>query len=167
MKDEYTCEPVAGGAEVRFPFDRERLAAFRDLFPDARWRKDRGAWFIPEPEAADRANLWIDERRQQERAADEAAARAAENNAIEHPRVSRLPQGWAVRTPYDPALAELLRGLPGARWNTDLKRWTVPLRAAEALRAALPQLTESALKAERRANLRTRQAYRARSPLTR
>ena len=76
--DEFTCESVPGGAEVRFSFDRERLAAFRDLFPDARWRKDKRVWFIPEPEAADRANRWIDERQRQERAVDEARGESRE-----------------------------------------------------------------------------------------
>jgi hypothetical protein len=76
-----------------------------------------------------------------------------------------FPQGWAVRTPYDPALTELLRCLPGARWNADLKRWTVPLRATEALRAVLPRLTELAAEVEPRAGARAHQTHRARSPL--
>ena len=56
-----------------------------------------------------------------------------------------------MRTPYDPVLTELLRCLPGARWNADLKRWTVPLHVTEALRTALPQLTELAADAVSRA----------------
>ena len=106
--DEFACEAVPGGAEVRFHFDSERLAAFRNVFPEARWQKDKRGWFVPGPGAAGRANLWIYERRPHERVADEAAAQATENNGVEHPRVSRLPERWAVRTPYDPALTELL-----------------------------------------------------------
>jgi len=163
--DELMCEAAPGGANVRFPFDRERLAAFRDTFPNARWQKDSGAWFVPDPGAADRVDVWITERRRQEREADEAAERAAESSGIEHPRVSRVLEGWAVRTPYDPALTELLRSLPGARWDAGVKRWIVPVRATEALRAVLPQLTALAAEAESRAAARARQRYSVRSPL--
>jgi len=34
-------------------------------------------------------------------------------NGIEHPCVSRVPEGWAVRTPHNRALTELLRGPDG------------------------------------------------------
>jgi hypothetical protein len=152
---------------VTFRFDKERLAAFRAVFPKAQWRKDSRTWFVPDPEAVGRVNLWIGERRQQEREADEAAARAAESDTIEDPRVSRVPEGWAVRTPYDPAVIELLRGLPGAKWDADTKRWIIPLRSTEALRNALPRLAELAAEAARRAADRARQGYRARSPLRR
>jgi hypothetical protein len=165
--DGFACEPVAGGAEVKFRFDRERLAAFRALFPKAQWRRDSGTWFVPEPDAAGRVNLWIQEQRQQERAADAAAREAAESDTIEDPHVARVPEGWAVRTPYDPALVALLRGLSGARWDADTKRWLVPLRSTEALREALPRLTELAAEATSRAVARARQGYRARSPLRR
>ena len=120
---------------------------------------------MPNPDADGRVSLWIAERRRQEREADEAAERAVEGNGIEHPRVSRMPEGWAVRTPYDLALTELLRGLPGARWDAGLKRWIVPARATEALRAVLPRLTELAAEAESRAAARARERYRVRSPL--
>ena len=163
--DEFICEPAPGGTNVRFRFDRERLTAFRKVFPDARWQKGSGTWFVPDPDADGRVNLWIAEWRRQEREADEAAERAAVSNAIEHPRVSRVPEGWAVRTPYDPALTELLRGLPGARWDAGVKRWIVPARATEALRAILPRLTALAAEAESRAAARARERYRVRSPL--
>ena len=165
--DEFACQPVAGGAEVRFRFDRERLADFRGLFPEARWRKDSGTWFVPDPDAAGRVNLWIADRCRQERETDEAARRAAESNGIEHPHVSRFPEGWAVKTPYDRALCELLRGMPGARWDADVKRWIVPVRSTEALRAALPRLDELVVEAKSHAAARARQRYYARSPLTR
>jgi hypothetical protein len=165
--DGFTCEPMAGGVEVRFHFDPERLAAFRGLFPNARWQRDSRTWFVPDPDAAGRVSSWIAERRRQEREADEAAERIAERNGIEHPRVSRLPEGWAVQTPYHPALSELLRGLPGARWDADLKKWIVPVRSTETLRAALPRLTELVVEATSRAAARARQQYHARSPLTR
>jgi hypothetical protein len=165
--DGFTCEPVAGGAEVRFRFDPERLATFRDLFPNALWRRESRTWFVPDSDAAGRVNIWIAERRRQEREADAAAERAAEHDRIEHPRVSRLREGWAVGTPYHPALSELLRGLPGARWDADFKRWIVPVRSTEALRAALPRLTELVAEAKTRAAARARQRYSARSPLTR
>jgi hypothetical protein len=161
MMDEFTCEPTPNGANVRFRFDRERLTAFREVFPNARWEKDSGTWFVPDPGAADRISRWITERQRQEREAD----KAAEGNGIEHPCVSRSPDGWAVRTPYDPALTELLRGLPGARWDAGGKCWIVPLRATEALRAVLPQLTEMAAEVKSRAAERARQKYRVRSPL--
>jgi hypothetical protein len=163
--DEFMCEAAPGGVSLRFRLDRERLAAFRDMFPNARWQKDSGTWFVPDPRAADRINRWIAERRRQEREADDAAERITEENGIEHPRVSRSPEGWAVRTPYDPALTELLRSLPGARWDAGVKRWIVPVRATETLRAVLPRLTELAAEAESRAAERARQKYRVRSPL--
>jgi hypothetical protein len=165
--DGFACEPVPGGAEVKFRFDRERLAAFRALFPKAQWRRDSGIWFVPDPDAAGRVNLWIEEQRQQEREADAAAREAAESVTIEDPRVARVPEGWAVRTPYDPALVALLRGLSGARWDADTKRWLVPLRSTQALRDALPRLTELAAGAASRAAARARPGYRARSPLSR
>jgi hypothetical protein len=83
IMDELMCEAAPGGANVRFPFDRERLAAFRDTFPNARWQKDSGAWFVPDPGAADRVDVWITERRRQEREADEAAERVAKSSGIE------------------------------------------------------------------------------------
>ena len=76
------------GANVRFCFDAERLTAFREVFPDGRWKKDNRTW-----DADGRVNLWMAERRWHERKAVEAAERAAEGNGIEHPRVSRLPEG--------------------------------------------------------------------------
>jgi hypothetical protein len=91
------------------------------MFPNARWQKETVTWFVPDPGAADRVNRWIAEQRRHEREANEAAERAAESNGIEHPRVSRSPEGWAVRTPYDPELAALLRSLPSARWDADVK----------------------------------------------
>ena len=45
---EFICEAAPGGVNVRFRFDRERLAAFRDTFPNARWQKDSGTWFCAE-----------------------------------------------------------------------------------------------------------------------
>ena len=90
-RDDFTCELVRG-LEVSFPFDRERLAAFRALSPDIRWRKDSRAWLIPGFGAASQTNLWIDERKRQEQAADEGAVRAGKIAGLSLPASPEFPK---------------------------------------------------------------------------
>lgn len=49
--------------------------------------------------------------------------------------------GLAVRTPYNPSLLNVLRGLPGAKWNRDAKVWQVS-GSPEALPAILEAARE-------------------------
>jgi hypothetical protein len=47
------------GATATFPFDRMTVERFRKDFPQARWREDLQAWFVPGTTAERRLNRWL------------------------------------------------------------------------------------------------------------
>lgn len=53
--------------------------------------------------------------------------------------ISRRGSLIAISFPYDPALVEIARGLPGRRFDGETKSWTVPASALDAAIAAFPQ----------------------------
>jgi len=152
------------GATARFPYDRITVERFRESFPQARWRDDLRAWFVPGARAKARLDRWgARDFPAAQRFADE---RGRDAFAFE-PIVSRYLEAGGdallVRTPYSRTVVESLRGVPWAVWDSDARSWRVPYRAYEALKAAWPVIEAAAARNEPEAK-RLRAAERRGTP---
>lgn len=146
----FTVEPRADrpGAYAAFPFDRELIGRFREVFPRARFRRRESRWLVPGTTAERRIRAWID----RELSALDAHADAKGRDAYAfEPLTSRFLEvgsDLVVRTPYSRAVIDRLRALPAARWDPAARAWRVPFRGYEALRAAWPAIEAEARAAE-------------------
>ena len=97
----------------------------------------------------------------------------AERDAAHGAKAEAAPRGveitrqdgiLLIRFPYDPALVERARTLPGRRWDSTAKAWTAPVAALEQALEAFPDARLSdGLAAERETRLRAeREAEEAR-----
>lgn len=128
----------------------------------------RRAWRIPAsaipalreiaPEVDARIKAW-------ERAADERtqAAVAEVKAAITGRFVACTAHEFAVTTPYDDALVAAIKAIPGARWDKLMRRWSVPLASAAALRDALPGIEARAAEVQARVDAEADAARAARA----
>lgn len=136
------------GATVSFPFDAATVERFRASFPRARWREDRGAWFVPGKTAPQRASLWLDREIGALGGFEDARGRDAFSfEPIASPYLS-IEDALIVRTPYSRTVVEALRAVPFARWDGERRAWRVPFRSYEALRARWPEIETAAHRAE-------------------
>lgn len=151
----------APGAVARFPFDRMTVERFRAAFPQARWRDDLGAWFVPGTTAERRLQRWG--------AAEwsgvlaHADARGRDGFAfdpIDSPYL-QAAEALLIRTPFSRTVVELLRAVPWAQWDGAEKLWRVPFRAFEELRRAWPAIEAAAQAAEPEARRARREARKA------
>jgi hypothetical protein len=143
------------GATARFPYDRMTVERFREAFPQARWRDDLRAWFVPGARARARLDRWgARDFPAARRFADE---RGRDAFAFE-PIMSRYLEAGAhtllVRTPYSRTVVESLRAVPWAAWDSEARTWRVPYRAYEALKAAWPVIEAAAERNEPEAKRR-------------
>lgn len=77
------------------------------------------------------------------RAADEKRALAEATASLAASDLAKLAgRAYLVRTPYDEEIVNLLRAVPGAKWNRDEKTWLVPAKNAVALAAAMPHIAD-------------------------
>jgi hypothetical protein len=130
------------------PFDRDRIARFRETFPRARFRRRDARWFVPGTTAEKRLGAWIDgERMLGDAHADAKGRDAYEFDPLESPYLE-VGDDLTVRTPYSRTVIDTLRTLPPARWDPQRKAWRLPFRAYEALRAVWPVIEAAARRNE-------------------
>jgi len=153
----------APGATAAFPYDRMTVERFRAAFPQARWRDDLGAWFVPGTRAERRLTAWMGREWSGVLAyADERGRDAFAFEPIESPYLE-VGDGFVVRTPYSRAVIAELRAVPWARWDPADKAWRAPFRSFEELRRRWPAIEEAARGAEPEAR-RKREESRKASP---
>ncbi|MFC0385966.1 hypothetical protein [Muricoccus vinaceus] len=138
----------APGATAAFPYDRLTVERFREAFPQARWRDDLGAWFVPGTRAERRLAAWRSREWPGVLAyADQRGRDAFAFEPITSPYLEAA-DGFVVRTPYSRTVIAELREVPWARWDPALKAWRVPFRSLEELRRRWPAIEGAARLAE-------------------
>lgn len=153
----------ASGATAAFPYDRMTVERFREAFPQARWRDDLKAWFVPGVRAERRLTAWMGREWSGVLAyADQRGRDAFAFDPIASPYLD-VGDGFVIRTPYSRRVIDELRTVPWARWDAALKAWRVPFRSAEELRRHWPAIEEAARLAEPEER-RKRQEGRRASP---
>ncbi|WP_338663499.1 hypothetical protein VQH23_25535 [Pararoseomonas sp. SCSIO 73927] len=151
------------GATAAFPYDRMTVERFREAFPQARWREDLGAWFVPGTRAERRLTAWMGREWTGVLAyADERGRDAFTFEPIESPYLEAA-DALVVRTPYSRAVIAELREVPWARWDPASRAWQVPFRSLEALRRHWPAIEAAARQAEPEERRKRREA-RATAP---
>ncbi len=122
------------GATAAFPYDRMTVERFREAFPQARWRDDLSAWFVPGTRAERRLTAWMGREWSGVLAyADQRGRDAFAFEPITSPYLE-IADGFVVRTPYSRTVIAELRAVPWARWDPASKAWRVPFRSFEELR---------------------------------
>ena len=138
----------ASGATAAFPYDRMTVERFREAFPQARWRDDLNAWFVPGVRAERRLTAWMGREWSGVLAyADQRGRDAFAFDPISSPYLD-VADGFVIRTPYSRKVIAELRTVPWARWDAALKAWRVPFRSAEELRRRWPAIEDAARLAE-------------------
>ena len=138
----------AAGATATFPYDRMTVERFREAFPQARWRDDLKAWFVPGTRAERRLTAWMGREWSGVLAyADERGRDAFAFEPIASPYLEAA-DGFLVRTPFSRTVIAELREVPWARWDPALKVWRVPFRSFEELRRRWPAIEAAARLAE-------------------
>jgi hypothetical protein len=153
----------APGATAAFPYDRMTVERFRETFPQARWRDDLSAWFVPGTRAERRLTTWMS--REWSGVLAYADQRGRDAFAFE-PITSaylEIADGFVVRTPYSRTVIAEMREVPWARWDPTSKAWRVPFRSVEELRKRWPAIEAAARLAEPQER-RKRQESRKASP---
>lgn len=147
--------PTSGGTRVAFPVafpsDEAFKRSFKGAFPDAEYDRYRLRWDIAGEDAAARAEAWVQERQAEADLAKQARngarrARMDEQRAAlrENPIRSRAVRsyrnGYYVECAYSARATALVQAISGAARRAHADTWTVPLLAAEHLRAVLPAI---------------------------
>ncbi|ONG45089.1 hypothetical protein BKE38_26900 [Pseudoroseomonas deserti] len=136
------------GATARFPYDRMTVERFREAFPQARWRDDLGAWFVPGTRAERRLTRWMGREWSGVLVyADQRGRDAFTFEPIASPYLE-VADDLLVRTPYSRTVIAELREVPWARWDGTSKVWRVPFRSFEALQKRWPAIEAAARMAE-------------------
>ncbi|MFE1597756.1 hypothetical protein [Methylobacterium sp. ID0610] len=135
------------GVLVAMPFDRTRIARFRESFPTAKFRRASRRWFVPGTTAERRVDAWIG----QELSALDAHGDAKGRDAyafepLTSPYLDPAPESLIIRTPYSRTVVETLRGLASAHWDPGIRAWRVPWRSYEALKAVWPVIEAAAIR---------------------
>lgn len=151
------------GATAAFPYDRMTVERFREAFPQARWREDLRAWFVPGTRAERRLMAWMGREWSGVLAyADQRGRDAFDFEPITSPYLE-VADDFIVRTPYSRTVIAELREVPWARWDPASKAWRVPFRSSEELRRRWSAIETAARRAEPEER-RKRQESRKASP---
>ncbi|WP_458093345.1 hypothetical protein [Roseomonas sp. WA12] len=136
------------GATASFPYDRMTVERFREAFPQARWRDDLKAWFVPGTRAERRLTAWMGREWSGVLAyADQRGRDAFAFDPITSPYLE-VADSFVIRTPYSRSVVAQLREVPWARWNPASRAWHVPFRSFEELGKRWPAIEEAARLAE-------------------
>ncbi|MEY9559454.1 hypothetical protein ABIA26_001795 [Sinorhizobium fredii] len=146
------------GEFAAFPYDRSAVERFRQAFPRARWNDERKSWFVPGKTAARRIERWL----AREAAHNDIYGDTKGRDAYDfEPIVSRyleVGDDLRIRTPYAKSLIEMLREIPWAHWDEDLRVWRVPFRSYEELRRRWSSIEAAARRNEPEEKKRRRDA---------
>ncbi|MDQ0470719.1 hypothetical protein [Labrys wisconsinensis] len=136
------------GAIATFPYDRALVERFRAAFPQARWRNDERAWFVPGVRAAQRLARWFaGEVEAGEAHVDDRGRDAFAFDPIDSPYLEPA-EDLRIRTPYSRTVVEQLREVPWAYWDEDMRVWRVPFRSYDELRRRWPTIEAAARRNE-------------------
>lgn len=137
------------GSTASFPYDRSTVEEFRARFPQARWRDDLQAWYVPGKTASRRISRWLAERETEMDVYADAKGRDAFEFAPTQSAYLKLGKaGFRIRTPYSKTVVDELREVPYACWDSDLRIWHVPFRSYEDLRRRWPKIEDAARRNE-------------------
>ncbi|MGG5819685.1 hypothetical protein [Falsiroseomonas sp. HW251] len=136
------------GATASFPYDRITVERFRKAFPQARWRDDLRAWFVPGIRAERRVTRWMGREWSGVLAYADQRGRDAFDFDPFTSRYLEVADTFVVRTPYSRTVIAELREVPWASWDPALKACRVPFRSVEDLRKRWPAIEEAARHAE-------------------
>jgi len=144
------------GAFAVFPYDRDLVRRFREVFPRARWRNAEERWFVPGTTAVRRLDAWMSQELETlDRHADAKGRDAFAFDPLESSYLT-VQDDLQVRTPYSRTIVEAMRAIPWARWDPQNKIWRVPFRSYEELRLRWPEIEEAARRNEPEAKKRRR-----------
>lgn len=153
-------EPVAG-ATVDLPHDRMTIERFRQALPRARWSEHDHAWFVPGRTAQTRIGRFLARLEAEENAFADAKGRDAfAFNPIESRYLTVGSAGLLIHTPYSRTLVSMIRDIPGARWVSDSRLWTVPYRSYQDLHSSWPLIEAVAAQCEPEAKKERRESLR-------
>lgn len=153
-------EPVAG-ATVDLPHDRMTIERFRQAFPRARWSEHDRAWFVPGRTALTRIGRFLAKLEADENAFADAKGRDAfDFNPIESRYLTVGSTGLLIHTPYSRTLVSMIRDIPGARWDSERRLWTVPYRSYEDLYSSWPSIEAIAAQCEPEARKERQESLR-------
>ena len=143
-----TLDGKVAGATAAFPFDRLTVERFRAAFPQARWREDLGAWFVPGTTAMRRLATW--QSREWSTVLAYADQRGRDAYAFDRLESPYLEPGddLVIRTPYSRTVIDELRAVPWSHWDSAARVWRVPYRSWEELRRRWPAIETAAKHAE-------------------
>ena len=152
------------GAYAVFPYDRDLVQRFREVFPRARWRGAEQRWFVPGTTAVQRLDTWMAQELQiLDRHADAKGRDAFAFEPLESPYLT-IAEDLRVRTPYSRTIVEALRSIPWAHWDPEERIWRVPFRSYEELKSRWPDIEEAAQRNEPAARQKRREEQRALLP---
>ena len=107
------------GATASFPYDRAMVERFREAFPQARWREDLRAWFVPGKRAEQRLERWLGRELAQALSyEDERGRDAFAFDPIVSPYLE-AGDDLRVRTPYSRTVLAEMRAIPWSWWNEE------------------------------------------------
>ncbi|MGO4574330.1 hypothetical protein [Microvirga sp. 2TAF3] len=150
------------GAFAAFPYDRDLVRRFREVFPRARWRGDEQCWFVPGTTAVRRLDAWMSrELETLDRYADDKGRDAFLFEPLSSPYLT-VADDLRVRTPYSKTVVEAMRAIPWARWDPERRIWRVPFRSYEELLGRWPEIEEAARRNEPEAKRLRREEKRRR-----
>lgn len=148
------------GATAKFAYDRMTVERFRNAFPRARWNEEQRSWFVPGKTAGKRIAQWL--ARESENLDPYADAKGRDAYAFDpiSSQYLQIEEDIQIRTPYSRDVVALLRSIPGARWDDEMRAWRVPFRSYEALRRSWPDIEAAARRSEPAERKRRREAER-------
>lgn len=121
---------------IEFPYDQKRVAAVKQI-PGARWDGAAKVWTIPIESGRAAVDTFPDFH------IGEGILEAVEHAPPPPParRIEGDGRRYLVWFPYDGRLVDLMRGVPGARWDKELGCWGVGVSpvAAAALRPLIDE----------------------------
>lgn len=137
--------PPRAGATTELPHDRITVQRFREAFPRARWSDRLNAWFVPGRTAERRIGYWFAQMEAEVEAfADEKGRDAFAFDRIESRYLEAGPSFFQIRTPYSRTVINEIREIPFARWDAELRLWTVPYRSFDELHRRWPAIEMAA-----------------------
>ncbi|MEY9724066.1 hypothetical protein ABIA22_006620 [Sinorhizobium fredii] len=133
-------------------------SGFARRFPRARWNDERKSWFVPGKTAARRIERWLAREAAHKDIYGDIKGRDAYDFEPIVSRYLEVGDDLRIRTPYAKSLIEMLREIPWAHWDEDLRVWRVPFRSYEELRRRWSMIEAAARRNEPEEKKRRRDA---------
>lgn len=157
-------EQTDAGVTVRFEYNRQLVASFKQTFPRARWNAASKTWLVEGKRALTRVQAWTAARLEEAARAPIETQKAKDDLAFEPIKSRYVRQehsSLVVDTRFDAELVAVLKSIPGAEFRRAFDgqggHWRIPYTSLAALRAALPEIERLAAAADAAAKAREEQ----------